>query len=88
MRSQPASLHSQRHAVGSSSVGGPIEDGDRAVILRPTLPINLATLGSAGVPESEGISVDLKCSYITQYNVSLQQELPWDSAINLAYVCS
>jgi hypothetical protein len=53
-----------------------IEDGDRAVIVRPTLPINLATLGSADVPESEAITVDLKSSYITQYNVSWQQELP------------
>jgi outer membrane receptor protein involved in Fe transport len=61
---------------------------DRAVIVRPTLPVNLATLGSGGVPETEGITYDLKPTYMTQYNVNVQQELPWNSAISLAYMGS
>jgi len=61
---------------------------DRAVIARPALPVNLATVGSAGVPETEAITYDLKPTYMLQYNVNLQQELPWDSAVTLAYMGS
>jgi Carboxypeptidase regulatory-like domain/TonB-dependent Receptor Plug Domain/TonB dependent receptor-like, beta-barrel len=61
---------------------------DRAVIARPTLPVNLATLGSAGVPETESITYDLKSTYMLQYNVNVQQELPWQSSISLAYMGS
>ena len=61
---------------------------DRAVIARPVLPINLATLASGGVPESEVMQFDLDPTYMTQYNVNVQQELPWDSAVTLAYIGS
>jgi hypothetical protein len=61
---------------------------DRAVIARPTLPISLGSLGSGGVPETEVLTYDLKSSYMMQYNVNFQQELPWQSVITLAYVGS
>jgi hypothetical protein len=61
---------------------------DRAVITRPALPVNLATLGSGGIPETEAITYDLKPTYMTQYNVNVQQELPWGSAISVAYMGS
>jgi hypothetical protein len=61
---------------------------DRAVITRPTLPISLASLAGGGVPENELIQYDLGKTYMTQYNVSIQHELRWDSAATLAYIGS
>jgi hypothetical protein len=61
---------------------------DRAVITRPTLPISLASLAGGGVPENELIQYDLGKTYMTQYNVSVQHELRWDSAATLAYIGS
>jgi hypothetical protein len=61
---------------------------DRAVITRPTLPINLAAVGSGGVPENEAFQYDLDPTYTTQYNVGLQQELAWDSAVSVSYMGS
>ncbi len=61
---------------------------DRAVITRPVLPINLATVAGGGVPENEGIVFDLKKTYMTQYNVSVQRQLPWDSAVTASYIGS
>jgi hypothetical protein len=61
---------------------------DRAVITRPVLPINMASLASGGVPENELMQYDLDPSYMTQYNVNVQRELPWDSAVTLAYIGS
>ncbi|MBI4888600.1 MAG: TonB-dependent receptor [Acidobacteria bacterium] len=61
---------------------------DRAVIAAPALPLNLASLGTGGVPENELLQYDLDTTYMTQYNVSLQQELPWDSAVSVAYIGS
>jgi hypothetical protein len=61
---------------------------DRAVISRPAFPINLATLASGGVPENELITYDLDPTYNLQYNASVQRELPWDSAVTVAYMGS
>jgi hypothetical protein len=61
---------------------------DRAVITRPTLPINLAAVGAGGVPENEAMQYDLDPTYMTQYNVSVQRELPWSSAVSIAYMGS
>ena len=61
---------------------------DRAVITRPALPIDMASLASGGVPENELIQYDLDTLYMTQYNVNVQRELPWDSAVTLAYIGS
>jgi hypothetical protein len=61
---------------------------DRAVITRPALPITLASLASGGVPENEIMQFDLERTYMTQYNASVQQELPWDSAVTVAYIGS
>jgi hypothetical protein len=61
---------------------------DRAVITRPTLPINLAAVGAGGVPENEAMQYDLDKTYTTQYNVGLQRELRWDSAISVSYMGS
>jgi Carboxypeptidase regulatory-like domain/TonB dependent receptor-like, beta-barrel/TonB-dependent Receptor Plug Domain len=61
---------------------------DRAVITRPTLPINLAAVGASGVPENEAIQYDLDRTYMTQYNVNVQQQLMWDSAVTVAYIGS
>ena len=61
---------------------------DRAVITRPTLPVTLASLGSGGVPENEVMQYDLDPSYNQQYNVNVQHELPWDSAVTIAYMGS
>ena len=61
---------------------------DRAVITRPILPINMAALASGGVPENELIQYDLDRTYMTQYNVNVQRELPWDSAVTVAYIGS
>jgi hypothetical protein len=61
---------------------------DRAVIASPALPINLAALGSGGIPETEVLTYDMKSSYNMQYNLNVQQELPWQSVITLAYVGS
>jgi hypothetical protein len=61
---------------------------DRAVISRPALPINLAALASGGIPETEVLTYDMKRVYNMQYNVNVQQELPWQSVISLAYVGS
>jgi len=61
---------------------------DRAVITRPTLPINLAAVGAGGVPENEAFEYDLDPVFMTQYNVNLQQELNWDSAVTVAYIGS
>jgi hypothetical protein len=49
---------------------------DRAVITRPTLPVTLASLASGGVPENEVMQYDLDPSYMQQYNVNVQHELP------------
>ncbi len=61
---------------------------DRAVIANPRLPITLASLASGGVPENELFQFDLKKTYMTQYNVSVQRELPWNSAVSVAYIGS
>ena len=61
---------------------------DRAVIARPALPVTLASLASGGVPENELIDYDLNPSYMTQYNANVQHELPWDSAVTVAYIGS
>jgi hypothetical protein len=61
---------------------------DRAVIARPALPVTLASLGSGGVPENEMMQYDLDPSYMQQYNVNVQRELPWDSAVTIAYMGS
>ena len=61
---------------------------DRAVITRPTLPVTLASLASGGVPENEVMQYDLDPSYNQQYNVNVQHELPWDSAVTIAYMGS
>ena len=61
---------------------------DRAVITRPTLPIDLSAVGVGGVPENEAFVYDLDRVYMTQYNANLQQELPWDSAVTVAYIGS
>jgi hypothetical protein len=61
---------------------------DRAVITRPTLPVTLASLASGGVPENEVMQYDLDPSYMQQYNVNVQHELPWDSAVTVAYMGS
>jgi hypothetical protein len=61
---------------------------DRAVITRPALPISIAALATGGVPENELIQYDLDSTYMTQYNVNVQQQLPWDSAVTLAYIGS
>jgi hypothetical protein len=61
---------------------------DRAVITRPTLPVTLASLASGGVPENEVMQYDLDPSYMQQYNVNVQHELPWDSAVTVAYIGS
>ena len=61
---------------------------DRAVITRPALPLTLASLASGGVPENELIQYDLDPSYMQQYNVNVQHELPWDSAVTVAYMGS
>jgi len=61
---------------------------DRAVITRPTLPVTLASLASGGVPENEVMQYDLDPSYMQQYNVNVQHELPWDSAVTIAYMGS
>ena len=61
---------------------------DRAVITRPALPINIAAVAVGGVPENELIQYDLKKTYMTQYNVSLQRELAWGSAVTVAYIGS
>jgi hypothetical protein len=61
---------------------------DRAVITRPVLPINMASLASGGVPENELMQYDLDRTYMTQYNVNVQRELPWDSAVTVAYIGS
>jgi hypothetical protein len=61
---------------------------DRAVITRPALPISIAALATGGVPENELIQYDLDTTYMTQYNVNVQRELPWDSAVTVAYMGS
>jgi hypothetical protein len=61
---------------------------DRAVITRPALPVTLASLASGGVPENELIQYDLDPSYMQQYNVNVQHQLPWDSAVTVAYIGS
>ena len=61
---------------------------DRAVITRPALPITLASLASGGVPENELIQYNLKPSYVQQYNVNVQRQLPWQSAVTIAYIGS
>jgi len=61
---------------------------DRAVITRPALPVTLASLASGGVPENELIQYDLDPSYMQQYNVNVQRQLPWDSAVTVAYMGS
>src|ERR1051325_2705409 len=61
---------------------------DRAVITRPVLPVTLASLASGGVPENEVMQYDLDPSYMQQYNVNVQHELPWDSALTVAYIGS
>jgi hypothetical protein len=61
---------------------------DRAVITRPTLPVTLASLASGGVPENEVMQYDLDPSYMQQYNVNVQHQLPWDSAVTVAYMGS
>ena len=61
---------------------------DRAVITRPSLPVTLASLASGGVPENEMMQYDLDPSYMQQYNVNVQHELPWDSAVTIAYMGS
>ena len=61
---------------------------DRAVITRPTLPIDLAAVGAGGVPENEAFVYDLDRVYMTQYNANVQQNLPWDSAVTVAYIGS
>ena len=61
---------------------------DRAVITRPALPINMASLATGGVPENELMQYDLDPSYMTQYNVNVQREFPWDSAVTVAYIGS
>ena len=61
---------------------------DRAVITRPTLPVTLASLASGGVPENEVMQYDLDSSYMQQYNVNVQRQLPWDSAVTVAYMGS
>jgi carboxypeptidase family protein/TonB-dependent receptor-like protein len=61
---------------------------DRAVITRPALPVTLASLGSGGIPENELIEYNLDPSYMTQYNVNVQHELPLDSAVTIAYIGS
>jgi hypothetical protein len=61
---------------------------DRAVITRPALPVTLASLASGGVPENELMQYDLDPTYMTQYNVNVQHELPLDSAVTLAYIGS
>ena len=61
---------------------------DRAVITRPVLPVTLASIGAGGVPENELMQYNLDPSYMTQYNVNVQHELPWDSAVTLAYIGS
>jgi hypothetical protein len=58
------------------------------VITRPTLPINLSAVGAGGVPENEAFVYDLDRVYTTQYNANLQQDLPWDSAVTVAYIGS
>ncbi len=61
---------------------------DRAVITRPALPVTLASLASGGVPENEVMQYDLDPSYMQQYNVNVQHQLPWDSAVTVAYMGS
>jgi len=61
---------------------------DRAVITRPALPINLTAVGAGGVPENEAFQYDIDPTYTTQYNVGLQQELAWDSAVSVSYMGS
>ena len=61
---------------------------DRAVITRPVLPIQMSALASGGVPENELIQYDLESTYMTQYNVSVQHQLAWDSAATVAYIGS
>jgi hypothetical protein len=61
---------------------------DRAVITRPNLPVTLASLASGGVPENEVMQYDLDPSYMQQYNVNVQHQLPWDSAMTVAYMGS
>jgi hypothetical protein len=61
---------------------------DRAVITRPVLPIDRASLASGGVPENELMQYDLDATYMTQYNVNVQRELPWDGAVTVAYIGS
>ena len=61
---------------------------DRAVIANPRLPITLAAVAAGGVPENELFQFDLDPTYMTQYNVSAQRELPWNSAVSVAYIGS
>jgi hypothetical protein len=61
---------------------------DRAAVNAPALPISLASVTAGGVPENELIVYDLEKSYMTQYNVNVQRELPWDSAVTVAYMGS
>ena len=70
------------------SVRGSLPYVDRAVITRPALPVTLASLASGGVPENEMMQYDLDPSYMQQYNVNLQHQLPWDSAVTIAYMGS
>ncbi len=50
--------------------------------------MTLASLASGGVPENEVMQYDLDPSYNQQYNVNVQHELPWDSAVTIAYMGS
>ena len=61
---------------------------DRAAVTAPVLPIDVNRVAAGGVPENEVMIYDLEKSYITQYNVNLQRELPWDSAVTVAYMGS
>jgi len=61
---------------------------DRAVIASPALPITLAALASGGIPENEPLQYDQDPTYMLQYNVSVQQELPWQSALSVSFVGS
>ncbi|HEY6051584.1 MAG TPA: TonB-dependent receptor, partial [Thermoanaerobaculia bacterium] len=59
---------------------------ERVRITNPSLPIQLASLGSAGPPDTESFQYDVKPAYVEQYNVNVQRELsPIDTVVSVGY---